>query len=181
MATTINGLEIDALRETVGEIEKDPGLGCCQFRLTNEWKKGAQNVNHIHSFYGARQEMQHQQTFDVPADEPPIIAGQDTAVTPTEYLLAALASCVTSSLVLQASLQGIELGRIESEVQGDLDLNGFMGLQDVPKGYQKIRVDLHVDSDADPKTLHDLASASPTLHTIEGGGTEVDLKVQKLS
>lgn len=180
MATHINGIDIDSLRGTIGELEKDPDLGRCQFRLKNRWIEGTRNIGRVSTYYAVKQEMEHPQTFEVAADEPPIISGNDTAITPVENLLAALASCVTSSIVLHASVRGIDIEQLESEVEGDMDLNGFVGLSEVPKGFQEIRIKLRVKSDADPELIEQLASFSPTLNTISQGA-KVRMEVEKRS
>ena len=181
MANRTNGVDLDTLTETLGELKKDPELGRSVFRASNRWLGSTRSVSHIHSYYAVKQEMEHAETFEVPSDEPPIIAGSDTAPNPVEYLLAALASCVTSAMVLHAAVQDIRIGAIESEVEGDLDVNGLAGLSDAPKGYQQIRLKMRVESDADADTLRELAHFSPTLDTVtRGTPVEIDIDRQPL-
>jgi uncharacterized OsmC-like protein len=178
MARHMNGVDMAALGETLGEMKKDPELGQCQFRVHNQWTERSRTVSRIRTFYGAKQEMEHPKTHEVATDEPAIIGGSDTAASPVETLLAALASCVTTSMLAHAAVQGIKIDAVESEIEGDMDLNGFAGLSDAPKGFQEIRVRLTVESDADPEQLRRFAEFSPTLDTIRRGA-RVDLRVDK--
>ncbi len=112
-------------------------------------------------------------------DEPPILAGNDEGANPVEHLLHALASCVTTSMVAHAAVRGIQIEELESELEGDIDLRGFLGLAaDVPKGYTNIRVKFKVKTDADNiEKLKKLAEFSPVYNTLIHG-TNVDIQVE---
>ncbi|MGD8415141.1 MAG: OsmC family protein [Candidatus Latescibacterota bacterium] len=163
-----NGVDLIVLGATVAAMKDDAGLGHAKFRVNNAWIDGNRNVSKITGFYGAREEISHSQEFSINADEPPVLAGSDTAPNPVEILLSALASCLTTSLVAHASVNGIEIGSVESEIEGDLDLNGFLGLDpSVAKGFTDIRVKIHVDADDDNVAkLRRLALFSPVYNTL---------------
>ena len=175
---TVNGINMKILQETVHAIEQEPDLGQCKFRARNTWQGGTQNCSTISGFYAARQEIAHKQQFELHADEPPILAGHDKGANPVEHLLNALAACVTTSMVAHAAVQGIRLEELESELEGDLDLNGFLGLStDVPKGFTNIRIKFRVKADADQmETLKQLTAYSPVLNTITQGAN-VDIQI----
>jgi uncharacterized OsmC-like protein len=175
----INGIELATLQTTVQRIQDDPGLGQCQFRARNTWLGGNHNCTTITGFYGARQEMAHRQPFELHADEPPILAGGDEGANPVEHLLNALAACVTTSMVAHAAVRGIQLDELESELEGDIDLRGFLGLDsDVPKGYTAIRMKFRVKADLDDlERLKRLAEYSPVLNTLTRG-VKVDIQVE---
>lgn len=177
--TVINGIEIDTLKATVGAIQAEPDLGACHFRATNKWLSGNHNRSTVTGFYGARQEIAHKQNFVMDADEPAILAGEDEGANPVEHLLHALASCLTTSMVAHAAVRGIAIQELESELEGDIDLRGFLGLaDDVPKGYTAIRARFRVKADAgDLETLRRLANFSPVFNTLTSG-TNVDVKVE---
>ena len=124
----VNGVDVDVLGGTVGAIQADPGMGACRFRASNSWVDGAQNCSRVTGFYGAHQEIAHKQAFEMLADEPAILAGSDDGANPVEYLLHALASCLTTSMIAHAAVRGIKIEAMQSELEGDLDLNGFLGL-----------------------------------------------------
>jgi len=179
--TVINGIEIDTLKATVGAIQAEPELGACHFRATNKWLSGNHNRSTVTGFYGARQEIAHKQSFVMDADEPAILAGEDEGANPVEHLLHALASCLTTSMVAHAAVRGINIDELESELEGDIDLRGFLGLaNDVPKGYTAIRARFRVKADpADLETLRQLANFSPVFNTLTSGAkvdVSVDLK-----
>jgi uncharacterized OsmC-like protein len=164
----VNGVNLETLMGTVKAIEADPELGASRFRASNKWLSGNHNRTTVTGFYGAKQEIAHKQKFEMDADEPPILAGEDQAANPVEHLLHALASCVTTSLVAHAAVRGIHLEEVESELEGDIDLRGFLGLaEDVPRGYTDIRVKFKVKADPkDLKKLDELARYSPVFNTL---------------
>lgn len=165
----VNGVDLDALMATVKAIKADPELGESRFRASNRWLGGNHNRTTVTGFYAARQEIAHKQRFELDADEPPILAGNDQGANPVEHLLHALASCVTTSMVAHAAVRGIHLEEVESELEGDIDLRGFLGLsEDVPKGYTNIRVKFKVKADPkDLEKLDDLARYSPVFNTLQ--------------
>lgn len=180
-STRINGIEIDTLVSTVNAIKEDPQLGACHFRANNTWLSGNHNRSTVTSFFGAKQEIAHKQTFTMDADEPAILAGDDQGANPVEHLLHALASCLTTSMVAHAAVRGIEIEELESELEGDIDLRGFLGLSmDVPKGYTDIRANFRVKAKPeDVEKIRELAKFSPVFSTITHGAdvaVNVELK-----
>ncbi len=177
-STVVNGVELETLMGTVKAIQADPELGVCHFRATNQWLNGNHNRSTVTGFYGAKQEMQHKQTFTMDADEPAILAGDDNGANPVEHLLHALASCLTTSMVAHAAVRGIAIEEVESEFEGDIDLNGFLGLDvNVPKGYTAIRAKFRVKADPkDMDQIRELAKFSPVYNTLTNG-TPVDVQV----
>jgi len=168
---TVNGIHLETLQSTVQAIQLDPGLGACKFRARNTWLGGNHNRTTVTGFYGARQEIAHKQTYELQADEPPILAGHDEGANPVEHLLNALAACVTTSMVAHAAVRGIHIEELESELEGDIDLNGFLGLDEsVPKGFTDIRVKFRVRSDIqNMERLKKLTRFSPVFNTITQG------------
>lgn len=176
---TINGIHIETLQGTVNAIEQDPELGQCKFRARNTWLGGNHNSTTITGFYGAKQEIAHKHVFELHADEPPILAGNDEGANPVEHLLNALAACVTTSMVAHAAVRGIHIEELESELEGDIDLRGFLGLADnISKGFTDIRIKFRVKSDIDNmERLKRLTTYSPVFNTITQGAN-VDIQVE---
>lgn len=174
----VNGVDVDALSETVNAISGDAELGIARFRAKNTWMDGNQNQSEVTGFYGAKQEIPHASTFRMNADEPPILAGNDAAPNPVEHLLHALASCLTTSMVAHAAVRGIVIDELEAELEGDIDLNGFLGLDpNVPKGYTEIRAKYRVKANPeDIEQIRSLAEFSPVFNTITQGA-KVDVTV----
>ena len=174
----VNGIDLNVLGQTVDAIKSDPDLAQCRFRARNKWIDGGHNCSTITSFYAARQDNEHKQPFELHADEPPMLAGDDDSPNPVEHLLNALAGCVTTSMVAHAAVRGIHIEELESELEGDIDLLGFLGLADVPKGYTDIRVKFRVKTDpANIETLKQLAAFSPVYNTLING-TKVNIEVE---
>ena len=175
----VNGIDMDVLQSTVKAIQEEPELGKCKFRVSNKWLGANHNCTTVTSFYGAKQEIAHKQPFELHADEPPILAGEDQGANPVEHLLNALAACVTTSMVDHAAVRGIHIEELESEIEGDIDLQGFLGLsKEVPKGFTDIRVKFKVKADVDNiERLKRLAEYSPVYNTIIHGAN-VDIQIE---
>ena len=175
---SVNGIHLETLQGTVQAIAKEPELGQCRFRARNAWLGGSRNCTTVTGFYGAKQEIAHKQAFELHADEPPILAGTDEGANPVEHLLNALAACVTTSMVAHAAVLGIHIEELESELEGDIDLRGFLGLDEtIPKGFTDIRMKFHVRADADNlDRLKQLSEYSPVFNTLTQG-TKVEIQV----
>jgi uncharacterized OsmC-like protein len=175
----VNGIDMEVLRETVAAIQQDPELGKAQFRARNKWIDANHNCTTVAGFYGAKAEHKHSHPFELHADEPPVLAGADEAPNPVEHLLNALASCLTTSMVAHAAVRGVQIQELESEVEGDIDLRGYLGLDaNVPCGYTNIRVKFRVKADTENMAkLKRLAEFSPVFNTISQGA-DVSVEVE---
>jgi uncharacterized OsmC-like protein len=156
----VNGVDVDRLFGTIDHIGADPTLARFQFRARNQWLDGGHNRTEIKGFYGAgRADTSRTKPFVVDADEPPVLLGENRAPNAPEYLLHALAACLTGTIVYHAAARGIVLDGLESTIEGDVDLHGFLGLDEtVRPGYQQIRVAFKVTGDFDDDQLAELAS-----------------------
>lgn len=165
---TINGVNTERMGATVQAVQKDPALATFRFRASNAWIHGGHNRSTIKSFYGAGgEDTVRTGAFVVDAAEPPVLLGEDQAPNPAEYVLHALAACLTTSLVYHAAARGIRIESLESELEGDLNLRGFLGLsREVRKGFQQIRAKFTVKSDATKEQLEELTKFSPVYDTI---------------
>ena len=146
---TVNGVDIGKLRETIEAIKDKPFLADFRFRIENKWQGGGLNQTTVKASYGAGQEFPERDgKFTMQADEPPILLSGDLAANPVEHLLHALAACVTTSLVYHAAARGISLESVESRLEGELDLRGFLGLDPtVLKGYKQITMTVKLTGD----------------------------------
>jgi uncharacterized OsmC-like protein len=154
----MNGVNLDQLFGTINQIKETPSLARFIFRAGNRWIDGGHNRTTIKDFYGAGQEDSSRTTpFVIDNDEPAVLLGRDNGANPTEFLLHALAGCLTTSLVYHAAAQGVEIEEVESQFEGDLDLRGFLGLSDrVRNGYENIRVTFKIKADAPEEKLQEL-------------------------
>ena len=155
-----NGVDTATLFATLDAVKGNRDIAKFQFRATNRWISGTHNQSTIHGFYGAMQEMTHQQVHVYDADHPAVLVGADSAPTPVEFVLHALAACLTAGLANIAAARGVNLTEVESTVEGDIDLLGILGLSDeVRNGYQQIKVSFKVRGD-DPDKLRKLVEQS---------------------
>ena len=177
---TRNGVNVDELFNTIDAVKKAPVIAKFRFRANNEWFDGGHNRTTIKDFYGIQKEHRHEATFKLDADEPPLLLGTGKGPNPVEYLLTALAACVTTSLVYHAAAKGIVLKSVESRLEGDIDVRGFLGIsKDVRKGYQEIRMYFKIDADVPDEELQELVQLGPNYSPVFDSITNgVPVKVQ---
>jgi len=170
-STTLNGVNVDQLFGNINALKDAPVLGKFKFRANNKWINGGHNQTIINNFHGLQQEHDHADPFELDADEPPLLLGEDIGPNPVEYALTALAACVTTALVYHAAAKGIRLNAVESRLEGDIDLRGFLGISDdVRRGYENIRIYYKIDADVPDEQLEELVQMgtkySPVFDTI---------------
>lgn len=170
--TRINGVDVDQLVETIEHIEQDPDLARFQFRAHTEWQGGGRSRTEIQGFYGAGEEStSREEPFVIEGDEPPVLLGDNQAPNAVEAVLHALTSCLTVGFAYNAAAQGIEVEELEFDIEGDLDLHGFLGLSDkVRPGYEGIQVNYRVKADAPREKIVELCEyvekTSPVLDML---------------
>jgi uncharacterized OsmC-like protein len=175
MDTIRNGVDTEQLFGTLDAVKAQPELAEFRWRVSNEWIDGAHNRSSIKDFHAACQEdTSREQAFTVDAGEPAILCGTDTGPNPAEYLLHALAACLTTSLVYVAAARKVPLTRVESTLEGDMDVQGALGLDDdVPNRFTDIRVTFTVEGDASEEKLHEVvrraAARSAVFDTLTSG------------
>jgi uncharacterized OsmC-like protein len=156
-----NGVDTATLFATLDAVTATPEAARFQFRAENEWVSGTHNRGTIHGFFGVGEERTHERTFQFDADHPAVLVGRDNGPTPVEYVLHALAACLTAGLANIAAARGVRLTSVTSTVTGDIDLNGILGLDpQVRNGYQNIAVRFTVKGDAPAEVLRSLVEQS---------------------
>jgi len=170
----VNNVPVDQLVETMQAIRKEPKIAKFVFRAENQWQDGGLNRATANEFHGALEDHARTAPYTFDMDEPPLLLGQDRGANPVEYLLAALSGCLTTSLVFHAAARGIELTRVESSYEGDIDLHGFLGMdENVRNGYEGIRVTFKVEGNASEAELDELVSVaqerSPVFDVVTNG------------
>ena len=156
--TIRNGVDTEQLFSTLDLIKDQPELAQFQFRATNRWIGGAHNRSTIRDFWGAGQEdTSRAQAFTLEAGEPAVLLGADTGPNPAEYVLHALAACLTTSLVYVAAARGVRLTEVESTLEGDMDVRGALGVDDEPRnGFERISVSFRVTGNAPQEKLREV-------------------------
>ncbi len=167
----VNGVNVTQLFDTIENIEENKDIAKFNFRAQNKWIGGTENHTTVSDYYGACKTHTRNKSHVFVKDEPPILLGDDKGANPVEYLLAGLAGCITTSLVVHAAAKGIKIDSIESTLEGDIDLQGLLQLdENVNPGYQGINISFKIESDASEETLQELIElakkASPVANTV---------------
>jgi uncharacterized OsmC-like protein len=176
-----NGVNTPVLLATINAVKAQPALAAFQFRATNRWVTGTCSETRIESFYGAGGEQQHVTEFKYGADHPNVLVGEDRGPTPVEFLLHGLASCITAGIGNIAAARGVTLTSVESVVEGDIDLQGILGLSNtVRNGYEQIRIRFEIAGDAPADKLREIveqARARSAVYDVLTNGVRVDVSI----
>ena len=158
----LNGVDTATLLGTRDAVAQQHEIAKFQFRASNTWVSDTHSRTTVSGFHGAMQEMQHERETVLDSDHPAVLVGHDHGPTPVEYLLHAIASCLTAGIVNIAATRGVRLTHVSAQVEGDIDLLGILGLSDgsVRNGYERIRVTFRVEGDADDETLREIVQQS---------------------
>ena len=179
----VNGVSVTQLFGTINAITENPVISKFNFRAKGKWINGGHNQTTINDFDGACQTHTRSQPFVFNKDEPPVLLGTDQGANPVEYALAALNGCLTTSLIYHAAAQGVKIDEVESTLSGDLDLQGFLGMSEkVRNGYEKIRVNFRVKSDAPREKIRelvDLAQKRSPVFDIVSHPTPIEVSLQE--
>lgn len=157
----VNGVNTTALFATLDAVREAPQAAQFTFRVANEWVEGTYSRGRIEGFFGVGQEQDRAEDFVVEADHPEVLVGGDRAPTPAELLLSALAACLTAGIGNIAAARGVQLTSVRSTVEGDIDLNGILGLSDeVRNGFANVTVRFAIEGDASPEVLSRIVQQS---------------------
>ena len=175
-----NGVDTATLFATLDAVKGNNEIAKFQFRATNTWISGTHNQSTIHGFYGAMQEMEHTDVHVFDADHPAVLVGTDNGPTAVEYLLHALAACLTAGIANIAAARNVNLTEVESTVEGNIDLLGILGLGDgVRNGYEQIKVSFKLKGD-DPAKLRQVveqSKARSAVYDVVTNGVPVAIEV----
>jgi len=176
-----NGVDTATLFATLDAVRQAPEAARFQFRARNEWVSGTRNRSTIADYFGVGEERSHERTFVFDADHPAVLVGQDHGPTPVEFVLHALAACLTAGLANIAAARKIRLTEVRSTVSGDIDLNGILGLNPaVRNGYERITVRFTVKGDAPEEKLRELVEQSrarSAVYDVITNGVPVTIEV----
>ena len=146
----VNGIDVDALRGVISDVEKDPSKGLVEFRVSSAWKGQTRSEATVQSYSIGGQKVDRSFKWEI--DEPFELLGENTAANPQEMLMAALNACVMVGYVAGASVNGITLEKLELETRGELDLRGFLGIDEsVSPGYENIEYTVRIKGDGTPE------------------------------
>lgn len=170
--TTRNGLNLEQMSGTIKALQQDPSMARFQFRATNQWISGGENQSRIQGFFGAGvEDTSRSQPFEFTNGEPPVLLGNNEGANPVEFLLHALAGCVTTTTVLHATARGIRIEKLSTRLSGEIDLQGLLALDDaVDAGYESIRIEMDIEANCSDEELDELLEIarnhSPVCNTV---------------
>lgn len=156
--SNLNGLNLEQMVQTVDALKRDPSLARFEFRARNQWINGGENRSTIKDFYGAgAEDTSRSEAYVFTNGEPPVLLGNNEGANPVEFLMHALAGCVTTTTVLHAAARGIKIHRLSTELSGGIDLQGLLALDDsVSPGYQSITIRMDIQADCSDRELDEL-------------------------
>jgi uncharacterized OsmC-like protein len=179
-----NGVDTDKLFATLDAVKAQPEIAQFTFRVRNHWIDGSHNRSTIKDFYAALQEdTSRTDAFEIDAGEPQILIGEDAGPNPAEFLLHALAACLTTSLVYVAAARGVRLTEVSSTLEGEMDVRGALGLSDeVRNGFENIRMSFRIKGDAPPEKLREVAARAQARSAVydmvtQGVPVKIDVSV----
>jgi len=176
-----NGVDVAALFGTINAVAGQPELADFRFRASNSWVSGTHSRTTIGTFSGAGGDHEHRRVHVYDGDHPSVLVGSDEGPTPVEFLLHALATCLTAGIGNIAAARGVELRSVTSTIEGDIDLRGILGLSDdVRNGYREMRISFDIDSpatDAEVRKVLDQSVARSAVYDLLTNGTTVEVSV----
>jgi uncharacterized OsmC-like protein len=156
-----NGVNVDALLAAREVLKGAPQAAKFTWRASCKWKNGTHSRTDIQGFHGLGEEQKHKTEFSFDADHPEIFASEDLGVTPIEFVLVGLASCLTAGVAAVAQNRGVQLRSVEAKLEGTMDIQGILGIdRDVRNGYDDIKVTFHIDADAPKKEIEAIVAQS---------------------
>jgi uncharacterized OsmC-like protein len=159
--TTDNGVNVQALLDARDVLKGAPEAAQFTWKATSKWEGGVHTSTKIQNFFGLGEEQNHKDETVLQADHPEVFAAPDEAITPIEYLLVGLTSCLTGGIASVAQNRGIQLRSVEATIEGNHDIRGILGADsDVRNGFNDIKVKFNIDADASPEDIEALVAQS---------------------
>ena len=159
--TVNNGVNVEALLAAREALKSAAEAARFKWRASCKWQNGTHSETKIEGFHGLGQEQKHRTSFSFDADHPEIFASEDHGITPVEFMLVGLASCLTAGVAAVAQNRGIQLRSVEARVEGSMDIQGILGIDsEVRNGYDDIKVTFNIDADASKKDIEALVAQS---------------------
>ena len=154
-----NGVNVEALLGEREALTEAPDAAKFDWRATCEWQNGTHSSSTVEGFFGLGEDQHRKKTFGFDADHPEVFASDDLGATPVEYVLVGLASCMTAGIAAVAQHRGIQLKSVKATIEGDMDLQGILGIDDeVRNGFKGIKVTYDIDADASREDIEALVA-----------------------
>jgi uncharacterized OsmC-like protein len=178
-----NGVNVQALLEAREALTSAPEAAQFKWRASNTWVNGTHSQSTVEEFFGLGGDQHHRTTFSFEADHPEIFASEDHGMTPVEFVLVGLASCLTAGVAAVAQNREIQLRSVKSTIEGDMDVSGILGIDsDIRNGFSGIRVSYEIDADASEDDIKALVAQSQkrsAVYDIVTNPTNINVEVSK--
>jgi len=156
-----NGVNVEALLGARQALGDSPDIAKFTWRTVNSWVRGTQSRSSVETFYGLGAEQRHKTKFEFDADHPEVFAAEDNGITPVEFVLVALGSCLTAGVAAVAQQRQIQLNSVTATIEADFDIHGILGADpEVRNGFSDVRVSYDIDADASPEDVKALVAQS---------------------
>jgi len=156
-----NGVNVEALLGAREALTQAPEAAQFQWRARCEWKNGTHSNSTVEGFFGLGEEQKHRTRYTFDVDHPEVFASEDNGATPVEFVLVALAGCLTAGVAAVAQNREIQLNKVSATVEGEMDVRGILGMDsDVRNGFSNIRVSYDIDANASPADIKALVAQS---------------------
>ena len=156
-----NGVNVEALLGAREALAQAPEAATFQWRASCEWLNGTHSSSAVEGFFGLGEEQSHRTRYTFDVDHPEVFASEDNGATPVEFVLVALAGCLTAGVAAVAQNRGIQLNKVTATVEGGMDVRGILGMDsDVRNGFSNIKVTYDIDADAAPADVKALVAQS---------------------
>jgi uncharacterized OsmC-like protein len=178
-----NGVNVQALLDAREALTAAPEAAQFKWRASNTWVNGTHSQSTVEEFFGLGTDQHHHTSFSFEADHPEIFASEDHGMTPVEFVLVGLASCLTAGVAAVAQNREIQLRSVKATIEGDMDVQGILGIDsDVRNGFSGIRVSYEIDADASDEDIKALVGQSQkrsAVYDIVTNPTNVNVEVTK--
>jgi len=159
--STDNGVDVQALLDAREAVKSTPEAAQFAWRSTTRWENGVHSTTTVKDYFGLGAEQNHKAQSTFTADHPETFAATDNGITPIEYLLVGLGSCLTAGVASVAQNRGIQLRSVEATLEGAHDIRGILGADsDVRNGFNGIKVTFTIDADASKEDIEALVAQS---------------------
>jgi uncharacterized OsmC-like protein len=161
MTTVTNGVNVQALLDAREVLKGAPEAAQFTWRAQSRWQNGVHSQSRVQGYFGLGEEQNHKVESVFEADHPEVFAATDNGITPIEFLLVGLASCLTAGVASVAQNRGIQLRSVEATVEGHHDIRGILGVDsDVRNGFNDVKVTFTIDADASKEDIEALVAQS---------------------
>ena len=166
----LNNINIAGLSEYANEVKQDNTEGKATYGVELKWESGTKTVVKTKNMVLGKHKIIRNFNFTI--DEPTQLLGVNSAPNPAEYMLGGLAGCMAVTFMTGATAMNINVDQLNLEIEGELDLKGFLGLDtNANPGFPELKFIFHVKGNGTQeqykKLMDRVSKHSPNFNTIQ--------------